>query len=131
MSSKISAKKSVREKFSEFKKEISEAYGKDEFGLLEMSHKNVLDLVSSGYVFRKLESFMYLCEFTQKEIADYFYEECSEIEEDMIGPLHEKGFSRNIHNYVDEVRYETVSYKLWVELINFYLRLKTECINTN
>jgi len=131
MSEKIPSKMSVRTRFNEFKNEIAEAYGKDEYGLLEMSHKTVDDLVRTGYVFRKLESFLYRCKFTPKEISDYFIEECTEIDEDMTGPFHEKGFSRNVYNYVNEVRYETVACKLWHELIDFYLRLKSECINTN
>ena len=127
----MSERKSVREKFNEFKNEILEAYESDEFGMLEMSHKTVNDLVMSGYVYRKLESFMYRNEFTQKEISDYFNEECTDIDENMTGPLQEKGFSKNMYNFVNEVRYETVSCKLWHELIDFYLRLKSECINTN
>jgi hypothetical protein len=131
MSEKITSKKSVREKFNEFKNEIKEAFESDEFGMLEMSHKTVNDLIRAGYVHRKLESFMYNCEFTQKEISDFFNEECADIDENMTGPLQEKGFSKNVYNYVSEVKYEAVSCKLWHELIDFYLRLKSECINTN
>lgn len=122
---------SVKDKFNEYKKELKDAFDKDEFGMLQMSSKTVDELAKSGYFHRKIESFMYCSEFTEKEITNYFNDECRWIDEDTLGPVHMKNFSKNIFHYVSDVKHETVQCKLWYELIEYYVRLKAESINKN
>lgn len=122
---------SVRKIFNDYKKDLRDAYEKDKFGMLDMSSKTADELVRSGYFHRKIESFMFCSEFTEKEITEYFNEECRLIDEDILGPVHLKNFSRNMYHYVNEIKFESVSCKLWHELIDFYIRLRKESICNN
>lgn len=122
---------SVRIKFNEFKKEIRQAYEADESGLLEMSQFSVDDLVRIGYFHRRIESFIFLNEFSNRDITVFFNEECSGIDGQTLGTIDLGLPEESIADFINRLKLHTVRCKLWYELIDFMARLKEESIQRN
>lgn len=122
---------SVRNKFNEFKKEIKQAYDTDENGLLEISQLSVTELTKSGYIQRRLDSFMFLNEFDKRDIIDFFLEDCSEIPCELPGPIELGPPDESVAEFIDRLRLHAVKCRLWFDLTLFMVMLKEENIHGN
>ncbi len=122
---------SVRLKFNEFKKELKEAYDRDSKNLLDMSGSSVDELVGRGYIHRKIDSFMFVKEFTEIETGKFFAEECMDLDCVTVGPVSECGPDEKICELISRIKLHSVKCKLWFELIDFLSRLKEESIDRN
>lgn len=122
---------SVREIFNLYKKEIKHAYEYDYQGLLEISQRNVNELLDEFYLDRKLESFYFLNEFSSKDISDFYSEECRDIE--MFSIARSLSFCDNTKtaDFIRLIKHNTVEFKLFNELVDFISRLKNEKLINN
>lgn len=122
----------IRNKFYEYKKEIQRTYELDsEKKLLDISSRNMDELVNGGYVFRKIESFLFYNSFDEADINAFFNDECREIDTSLLGAV-ETGFeSETVYELICRMKFDTVKCKLWYELVDFLMRLKEESINKN
>jgi len=121
----------IRQKFIEYKKELKDTFENDLNDLLDISQKCVNELAESGYIYRKVESFMFMNEFPENEINKFFAEECTGIDVGTLGPVEPEEVDVKIYEFIAKAKTETVKCKLWYELIDFLCRLKGENINKN
>ena len=121
----------VKQKFAEFKKEIKEVFENQNYDKLEIIKKNIDELIQSGYIQRKITSFMFLNEFSYKEINDFFFDHCSDVRPVDLGEILFYEFHNSALEFIYNLRYNSVCYVLCIEMANFVSALKEESINRN
>ncbi|MBS1550865.1 MAG: hypothetical protein JST15_02210 [Bacteroidetes bacterium] len=124
-------KVSVKHKFAEFKKEIKEVFENHNYDKLDIIEKSLDELLQSGYINRKVTSFMFLNEFSAKEINEFFYDFCGDVRPVHLGQIPEYEFHNSSAEFIDNLKYNSVCYFLWIQLAEFISALKEENINRN
>ncbi len=121
----------VRDKFEMFKSDIAEVFRNDTNSLLTMSQLSLSELVNMGYMHRKIDSFIHISEFSENDIRRFFYEECSDIDGQTLGPMELGPPDESVRVFVSRLKLHAVRCKLWFELVDFFTRLKNETFETN
>lgn len=121
----------VKQKFSEFKKEIKEVFENQNYDKLDIIEKSIDELIQSGYINRKIMSFMFLNEFSYKEINDFFFDHCSDVRPVNLGEIPFYEFQNSALEFIYNLKYNSVCYVLCIEMANFVSALKEESINRN
>jgi len=115
----------IRMKFNELKKEIRDCFESNRNEkTLDLTKEDIECLVGSGYVWRKVESFMFLNQFTRKEINKFFESECTNERLDTEGQLYIQSENPTAKEIIDSIRCSVVASSLWMELCNFIKLLK-------
>ena len=122
---------SVRQKFNEYKKEIRDVMENENYCNLDIVQHSTFELVNSGYLGKKIESFMHINEFTGKEINEFFYEYCKDVRTVYLGDIPEEALNCPVYDLINQLKDNAVRYMLWNELVNFVASIKQENINTN
>lgn len=122
---------SIRQKFNEYKQEVKEIYQSRKYDKLELMEKSTRELIDSGYLNRKVESFMFFNEFSFKEIDEFFKDFCRDvcIFQQIMFPV--SCFEIPAQDFIENLKFLTVCYVLCDELSNFVAMMKNECITNN
>lgn len=122
----------VREKFNEFKNEIKTVFESNkEKRTLFITSENTDTLVQSGYVSRRLDSFLFINQFTQKQLNEFYQSECINLGMEDIGPVTIGQSSPKVSEVIDATKTEAVGCFLWLELARLIAMLKEESISLN
>jgi len=122
---------SVKDKFREFKNEIKEVTDNECYTDLEINSYCTEELVTIGYMKRKIESFMYINEFSYNELEEYFRDHCDDICTAYFGEIPEIEFRYAVKDFISNLKYNAVVYRLTKELVHFIYMLKEENANIN
>jgi len=98
---------------------------------LEINSYCTEDLVTIGYMKRKIESFMYINEFSYNELEEYFRDHCDDICTAYFGEIPEIEFRYAVKDFISNLKYNAVVYRLTNELVHFIYMLKEENANMN
>lgn len=122
----------IRQKFNDYKQELRLIYNNDlQHKRLDISSQSMKELLSKGYFIRKIDSFLFFNEFNQKDLNEFFAEECKCIcLADLIFE-HDCETSMPTEEYIRLIKYETIRIKLIDELTDMTFLLKEENINKN
>lgn len=122
---------SIKQKFTEFKREIREVFENEKYDKLDIVQKCTYELINSGYLGKKIESFMHINEFSGKEINEYFYEFCRDVRTVYLGEIPEEVLNCPVYDLINQLKDNAVRFMLWNELVHFVATLKEENINSN
>lgn len=123
---------SLRKCFNEFKDEIKAIYNSNKgINTLEITSESMETLLKTGYIGRRLESFMFYNQFSQKEINEFYNTECSLMKMEIIGPVTVTASEPTVREIIDSTKSEAVNCFLWYELARLIAMLKEENITLN
>lgn len=118
--------------FNKFKSDIKKCYAENEKEkTLDMTSYDMESLLQSGYMDRKLVSFIFSNRFTQKEIDEFYHDECSHLKMETVGPVHVSIPDPTVDELIDSTKREAVKCILWHELVLFFALLKGEIVSPN
>ncbi|MBK9404446.1 MAG: hypothetical protein IPN57_07935 [Ignavibacteria bacterium] len=121
----------IKHKFAEFKKEIKALFENQNYDKLEIIEKSMDELVQSGYINRKITSFMFLNEFSAKEINEFFYDHCTDVRPVNLGEIPFYEYHNSALEFIYNLKYNSVCFVLWIEMSEFVAAMKKESINRN
>ncbi|HAY34099.1 MAG TPA: hypothetical protein PK536_12190 [Ignavibacteria bacterium] len=122
---------SVKVKFSNFKKELREVIENENYCNLEVNTYSACDLYASGYIRRKIASFLHLNNFSVKDIEKYYTDDCNDVCTHYLGEIPAVGFQLQVKDFIYSLKYNAVIFTLATELTVFIAHLKGEDININ
>jgi len=121
----------IKQKIAEFKKEIKKVFENQNYDKLDIIEKSIDELIQSGYIQRKITSFMFLNEFNHKDINDFFHDHCTDVRHVDLGEIPFYEFHNSALEFIYNLKYNSVCYVLCIEMVNFVSALKEESINRN
>ncbi|MBS1517932.1 MAG: hypothetical protein JSS91_07580 [Bacteroidetes bacterium] len=121
----------IQEKFKGFKNEIKEVIENECLSDLEVNSCSTLDLIFSGYIKRKIESFMYINEFSVKELDEYFRDHCNNVCASYFGQIPESEYRYPVRDFINNLKYNSVVFALSNDLAVYISMLKGENASIN